>query len=41
MTNHLKGLLMTFIGVIILSPDSVLIRLADVIVGRYFFGEDY
>ena len=29
MTNHLKGLLMTFIGVIILSPDSVLIRLAD------------
>ncbi len=29
MTNHLKGILMTFIGVIILSPDSVLIRLAD------------
>ena len=29
MTNHLKGILMTFIGVVILSPDSVLIRLAD------------
>ncbi len=29
MTNHLKGLLMSFIGVIILSPDSLLIRLAD------------
>jgi len=29
MTNHLKGILMTFIGVIILSPDSALIRLAD------------
>ena len=29
MTNHLKGILMSFIGVIILSPDSVLIRLAD------------
>ena len=29
MTNHLKGILMTFIGVVILSPDSVLIRLTD------------
>ncbi len=29
MTSHLKGILMTFIGVVILSPDSVLIRLAD------------
>ena len=29
MSNHLKGILMSFIGVIILSPDSVLIRLAD------------
>ena len=29
MTNHLKGLLMSFIGVIILSPDSLLIRLTD------------
>jgi len=29
MTNHLKGILMSFIGVIILSPDSVLIRLVD------------
>ncbi len=29
MTSHLKGILMTFIGVIILSPDSVLIRLTD------------
>ena len=29
MTSHLKGILMTFIGVVILSPDSVLIRLTD------------
>jgi drug/metabolite transporter (DMT)-like permease len=29
MTSHLKGILMSFIGVVILSPDSVLIRLAD------------
>ena len=29
MTSHLKGILMTFIGVVILSPDSVLIRLVD------------
>ena len=29
MTNHVKGLLMSFIGVVILSPDSLLIRLAD------------
>ena len=29
MTSHLKGILMTFIGVVVLSPDSVLIRLAD------------
>ncbi|MGE4575508.1 MAG: DMT family transporter [Candidatus Pseudothioglobus sp.] len=29
MTNHVKGLLMSFIGVVILSPDSLLIRLTD------------
>ena len=29
MTSHLKGILMTFIGVVVLSPDSVLIRLVD------------
>jgi drug/metabolite transporter (DMT)-like permease len=29
MTNHLKGILMSFFGVVILSPDSVLIRLVD------------
>ena len=29
MTSHLKGILMTFIGVVVLSPDSVLIRLTD------------
>ena len=29
MTNHVKGLLMSFIGVVILSPDALLIRLAD------------
>lgn len=29
MTNHLKGVLMSFFGVVILSPDSVLIRLVD------------
>ena len=29
MTNHLKGMLMAFFGVFILSPDAVLIRLAD------------
>ena len=29
MTNHLKGLLMTIFAVVILSPDSVLIRLVE------------
>ena len=29
MSNHLKGMLMAFFGVFILSPDAVLIRLAD------------
>ena len=29
MSKHLKGILITVLGVIILSPDSVLIRLAD------------
>ena len=29
MTTHLKGLLMTVFAVIILSPDSVLIRLVE------------
>ena len=29
MSQHLKGILITVLGVIILSPDSVLIRLAD------------
>jgi len=28
-SNHLKGMLMAFFGVFILSPDAVLIRLAD------------
>lgn len=29
MSNHLKGMLMAFLGVFILTPDGVLIRLAD------------
>jgi len=29
MSNHLKGLLMTIFAVVILSPDSVLIRLVE------------
>jgi drug/metabolite transporter (DMT)-like permease len=29
MNNHLKGLIMAFLGVFILSPDAVLIRLAN------------
>ena len=29
MTSHLKGLLMTIFAVVILSPDSVLIRLVE------------
>lgn len=29
MSKHLKGILITVLGVVILSPDSVLIRLAD------------
>ena len=29
MSNHLKGMLMAFFGVFILSPDAILIRLAD------------
>jgi drug/metabolite transporter (DMT)-like permease len=29
MTNHLKGLLIAFLGVLMLTPDPVLVRLAD------------
>jgi len=29
MSDHLKGLLITFVGVMVLSPDSLLIRLVD------------
>jgi drug/metabolite transporter (DMT)-like permease len=30
MSDHLKGLLLAFTGVLVLSPDSLLIRLADI-----------
>ena len=29
MNNHLKGLLIAFFGIVILTPDAVLVRLAD------------
>ena len=29
MNNHLKGLLIAFFGVLMLTPDPVLVRLAD------------
>jgi len=30
MSDHLKGLLITVIGVLVLSPDTLLIRLAGI-----------
>jgi len=50
MSNHLKGLLIAFFGVLVLTPEGILVKLANSdsftilpiqIVSLFYSGEDY